>query len=182
MPLSVGPPPTLKGGHEARAPIRCRGSTTRSIGRRDSDSSPVSSLSNSCAASSPASSRIVVPELPQSRDAAAARKPRMPRPVICESWIETPRSRRHAAVDCTSAPGDRPRTWLSPDAMEPRMRARCEIDLSPGRAERTVAITASPSAPVPFWPPRTARPVGDHPIPDGAGAGTAPRSPHPASR
>ena len=105
---------------------------TRSIGRRDSDSSPASSLSNGWAASSPASRRMVVPELPQSSGSRAARSPAMPTPPMLDPSISTPSARMHDAVDWTSAPVDSPRTLLSPEAIEPRISARCEIDLSPG--------------------------------------------------
>src|SRR5438105_12545098 len=62
IPCSGVSPPTRRGGHVAAAPISRSGSTTRPIGRRDKDSSPASSLSKSCAANKPASSRIVVPD------------------------------------------------------------------------------------------------------------------------
>src|SRR5207244_12572132 len=94
-------------------------------------------------------SRIVVPELPQSSGPDAARRPRIPRPSILKSSITTPSDLMHEAVDCTSAPVDSPRTRLSPEAIEPNISARCEMDLSPGTviapssflAGRTVAIT-----------------------------------------
>ena len=49
-----------------RAPIAVSGSITRRIGRRRSDSSPVTVVRNGRPARSPASRRIVVPELPAS--------------------------------------------------------------------------------------------------------------------
>ena len=45
---------------------------TRRIGRRDSDASPTSVAENGWPASTPASSRIVVPELPASSGAGTA--------------------------------------------------------------------------------------------------------------
>ena len=65
-----------------RAPIRDKGPMIRRIGRRDSERSPISVDVNGCAATTPASMRIVLPELPQSsaspgavnRRAAAARR------------------------------------------------------------------------------------------------------------
>ena len=53
----------------------------RSIGRRLSDASPTSVVENGCAASNPASMRIVEPELPQSSAAIrlAEMFPRIPR-------------------------------------------------------------------------------------------------------
>ena len=177
MPCRPGPPPTRSGGQLARAPIRARGSTTLSIGRRLREASPPSSLSNGWAASRPASRRIVVPELPQSSGRAAARRPFMPEPRTRPASISTPSARRQAAVDATSAPADRPRTWLSPSAIAPSINARCEIDLSPGsrsspsrrRARRTVAITW-PSARARHAPPRTARPGAGRPRDGGEAA------------
>ena len=55
------------------APILRSGSITRFIGRRDSDSSPIISLVNGCAATMPDSIRMVEPELPQSRAVLGAR-------------------------------------------------------------------------------------------------------------
>ena len=46
----------------------------RSIGRRLREASPTSVLENGCAASNPASMRIVEPELPQSRAVSGCRK------------------------------------------------------------------------------------------------------------
>src|SRR5207302_1828715 len=79
----------------------------------------------------------------------AARRPRIPRPSILKSSISTPSDLMHEAVDCTSAPVDSPRTRLSPEAIEPNITARREMDLSPGTviapssalAGATVAIT-----------------------------------------
>ena len=48
------------------APMNERGLMTRSIGRRESDSSPTISLVNFCPATMPLNMRIVEPELPQS--------------------------------------------------------------------------------------------------------------------
>ena len=48
------------------APICSSGSATRSMGRRESEASPVNSVSQSNPATNPASSRMEVPEFPQS--------------------------------------------------------------------------------------------------------------------
>ena len=84
MPCSR-PPRTCSGGRQRSprpstwAPIRVSGSATRSIGRAESESSPTSSVSQSKPATSPASRRMEVPELPQSRGpAAACSRPRPP--------------------------------------------------------------------------------------------------------
>ena len=59
-------------------------------------------------------------------------------PRLCTDAMSSRRSTRtpyaseHAIVDATSAPGARLRTVVRPDAAAPSMRARCEIDLSPG--------------------------------------------------
>src|SRR2546426_12460210 len=44
-----------------------------------------------------------------------------------------PSARRQPTVLATSAPGDSPRTRAGPSATAFSIRARCEIDLSPGR-------------------------------------------------
>src|SRR5436305_13440483 len=101
----------------------------------------------------------------------------------------------HDAVDRTSAPAESPRTQLSPEAIAPRMSARCEIDLSPGivmapsnlRALRTVAINfhlqarrveawsrRRPIADVRRVPPRTARSAAGR-LPPGGGAASRAR-------
>ena len=54
----------------------------RRIGRRDSERSPVSVVTNGCAATTPASMRIVLPELPQSSVSVGACSPRTPRPAM----------------------------------------------------------------------------------------------------
>jgi hypothetical protein len=55
------------------------------MGRRDSDASPIIVDANGCAASSPASIRMVLPELPQSSGPAGAAKPAAPRPSMVTS-------------------------------------------------------------------------------------------------
>ena len=70
MPVSARPPSIDSGGRPSaavamRAPIEPSGSTTRAIGRPDSDASPVSVAGTPTPASSPTISRIAVPELPR---------------------------------------------------------------------------------------------------------------------
>ena len=66
------PPFTRSGGRHSGpepltvAPMRSSGSATRSMGRDESDASPISSVSQPNPATSPASSRMEVPEFPQS--------------------------------------------------------------------------------------------------------------------
>jgi hypothetical protein len=50
-----------------RAPIARSGPMIRAIGRLRSDASPSRIETNGCAASTPASRRMLVPELPQSK-------------------------------------------------------------------------------------------------------------------
>ena len=54
------------------APIWPSGTVMRPIGREESEASPKSSVVNGCPANSPASSRMPVPELPQSIGACGA--------------------------------------------------------------------------------------------------------------
>ena len=84
------------------------GLITRSIGRRDSDSSPIISLVNFCPATMPLNMRMVEPELPQSSAFAGAASDN-PRP--CTSMNPpsvrshgTPSERMHASVLAQSAP------------------------------------------------------------------------------
>ncbi len=84
---------------------------TRRIGRRESEASPTSRAVKGAAASTPASSRIVVPELPQSTSPRGGRKRPAP-PAIrtrrpsAASWRATsmPRDSRQARVERQSAP------------------------------------------------------------------------------
>ena len=55
---------------------------TRAIGRERSEESPVRTEKNCCGASRPASKRIVVPELRQSRTPSGSRRPWRPAPVM----------------------------------------------------------------------------------------------------
>ena len=63
-----------------RAPMRESGSMTRSIGRRRSDSSPVSTVANGWPARTPTKSRAVVPEFPQSTTSTGSVSPSSPTP------------------------------------------------------------------------------------------------------
>ena len=93
---------------DAAAPIDASGSSTRAIGRVRSESSPVSVVSNGSPAATPASSRIVVPLLPQSSGRSGSRNPSSPglrtttRPPA--SSKSTPQPRRQAIVLRQSAP------------------------------------------------------------------------------
>ncbi len=139
MPWS-GPPRTVIGSRPPsdsnRAPIRLSGSMTRRIGRRRSESSPVSVDVKGRPARMPASSRAVVPELPASSGASGELNPPAPRPITVTMPSERencpPRRSRHESVDRQSAPGANPLITDRPDAIAARIAYRWEIDLSPG--------------------------------------------------
>src|SRR5581483_1548371 len=101
-------------------------------------SSPTSTLRNGDAARMPDMRRAVVPLFPQSSAADAAARPRRPTPVIAivdeNAGTGTPSARRTLAVDRTSAESRISRTTdLAPGrASAANIKARCEIDLSPG--------------------------------------------------
>ena len=75
------------------APIAVSGVITRSMGRRDSDSSPAISLENFCPATMPLNIRMVEPELPQSSASFGAVNDS---PLPCTSMVwSTPSLRSH---------------------------------------------------------------------------------------
>ena len=146
------PPPTTSGGRSVGprpstlAPIAASGSAILSIGRAESDSSPVSVVAQGRPAATPARSRMPVPELAQSISPASCRRPRPPSmtTVSPPRLTVAPSAATAAAVRITSSPSDSPRTVLVPWANAPMSRARCEIDLSPG--VRTEPVSARPPA------------------------------------
>ena len=89
------------------APICSSGTITRRIGRRRSDSSPVSVLSKFWPASTPASILIVVPEFPASSLRRERLSPVSPTPPMrtrsCCRSIATPIRRRHSSVRAQSS-------------------------------------------------------------------------------
>ena len=100
------PPRMVTGGRSpgpavTAAPIWVSGPMIRRIGRRDSEASPIKVDKNGWAATTPASIRIVLPELPQSSGADAARRPRRPRPSMVTSGGSSP---ARAGVRETMAP------------------------------------------------------------------------------
>ena len=109
---------------------------TRFIGRFESDASPVSRLRNGCPARSPASSRIVVPEFPQSMSCSGFLKTRLfPWTISVVSsafsmWM--PRERIAATVHRQSSLGRNPRMTHGPLLIAASITARCEMLLSPG--------------------------------------------------
>ena len=121
---AVSAPPRMVSGSRRRpcsvkrAPICSSGTVTRRIGRRRSDASPVSvARGTRWPASMPSSSRVVVPELPQSSTSVGAPQPapagdarrRCPR---CSGEIGTPSWRRTRALERASSEVSAPPTWL----------------------------------------------------------------------
>jgi len=121
----------------ARAPISSSGSRIRRIGRLRSEASPSKVAVIGQPATAPITSRQPVPELPKSSGAAGSAKPATPTPRT----VQLPSSPRATlapsaptalAVLMTSSPSSSPVIRVSPTASAPRIRARWEIDLSPG--------------------------------------------------
>ena len=116
------------------APMRRSGSTTRRTGRRRSEASPVSTESPGSPASTPASSRSEVPELPQSMTSSGSTS------ASAGVTITSPPSSRTVApsfatalrVAWTSSASRIPVTRVSPVASAPKRMERWETDLSPG--------------------------------------------------
>src|SRR5690606_36990803 len=129
------------------APISRNGCATRSIGRFDNDSSPVSVAENCWPAINPANRRMDVPELPISSGCCGAVRPCRPTPCTrtlpsCGPSMRTPMARKAFSVDSASSPSRNPLTSVTPSAIAPSMIDRCEMDLSPGT--RTVPVTQPP--------------------------------------
>ena len=158
MALRSLPPVILSGGRPpsdvaTRAPMLASGLVTRAIGRFDNEASPLSSTSNACPASRPASRRIDVPELPRSSGCPGFLSPRMPTPWIATRpssgpSIETPMAWNARSVFMLSSPSRKPEICVVPRAIEPNMIERCEIDLSPGT--RMVPVSLPPLLTVNF--------------------------------
>ena len=157
------------------APIALSGSATRSIGLSDRLSSPSSTVSNGADASSPASSRIVVPEFEQSSARLGGSRPARPFPSSTRSrprgrgsfvverspsaWgrgseaqpSSAPRAcpgtirARQVAVALTSRASGRPRSSLTPSPVAARINHRWAIDLSPGTRTGTTTGADEPS-------------------------------------
>jgi hypothetical protein len=85
----------------------------------------------------PMISRTPVPELPQSMTSSGSPNPPTPTPWIVHApgpccVTSAPKARMARAVSSTSCPSRRPVMRVSPTESAPRIRERCEIDLSPG--------------------------------------------------
>ncbi len=147
MAFKSADPWTSSGGRPSslpiRAPICSSGAMTLAMGLADSDSSPVRTQLNDCPQSSPAIRRIAVPELPRSSACRGARNPRRPTPCTITSVEDrcsmcTPIAAIAASVARQSSPARNPLISVTPSAILPSIRARCETDLSPG----TVMVAA----------------------------------------
>ena len=139
------PPPSMVSGARSEpsrpdtlAPMRARGSRTRSMGRRRIEASPSSTDRKGSPASSPASSRIPVPELPTSSVPSAGSRALPPTRRVHgpSSATVVPRASMIRRVQATSSPSLRPRIVDVPSARPASISTRCEIDLSPGTRTR----------------------------------------------
>src|SRR5450631_832537 len=140
-PCSVSGSRPSSAASSTRAPIRSSGSSTRCIGRLLKEASPIKVAVTGEPATAPSASRTPVPELPKSSGPAGWAKPPTPTPWMRHTpspvrSSRAPSARMAAAVCSTSSPSKRPATVLSPTVNAPRIRARCEIDLSPGTRVR----------------------------------------------
>ena len=124
-----------------RAPIFMSGAVMRRMGRRTSDSSPVSSTRTSHGASTPMSRRAVVPELPQSMGPSGWLGPRPPQPVTVPARLPSgcfssdasaPSARTARMEERTSWESSTPERRDVPSAIAANSTARWEMDLSPG--------------------------------------------------
>ena len=111
----------------------------RAIGRRLSESSPVSTVKNDCPASSPLSRRIVVPEFPASSTSSGSFRPYSPFPFTNtlpsgSNSTDTPNARMHETVDRQSSAAKKLCTSTGVSANPASMILRCDSDLSPGTA------------------------------------------------
>ncbi len=125
----------------ACAPMRIKGSRTRCIGRLRRDASPSKVAATGHPAVAPMTRRQPVPELPKSRSAPGCAKPPTPTPSTCQlpepvRSTRAPRARIALPVLITSSPSSRREILVRPTVRAPRIRARCEIDLSPGTRTR----------------------------------------------
>ena len=122
------------------APMRESGRITRSMGRRQSDASPVTWASSGWVARRPITSRAPVPELPKSSTAPGSARPPTPAPSTIQapssSRIPAPSAASADAVRSTSSASRSPSMRVRPTALAPMISARCEIDLSPGTRMR----------------------------------------------
>ena len=128
---------TVRLALDSVAPISRKGVMMRSIGRRESDSSPPMRVVNVCAARIPDSIRIVDPELPASSVSEGACKTVQPAtfaPRRCCRFSSTPRQAT-ASIPVSTGNPHRLNSYSvrdGPSAIAESMAYRCETDLSPG--------------------------------------------------
>src|SRR5579859_464969 len=107
------------------------------MGRERKLASPVNTAAMGVVAIAPITSREPVPELPKSSSALGAFQFPTPVPRTRQrpgpSGVSSaPNPRKAPAVEWTSPDSKRPEMRVSPSASAPRIRARWEMDLSPG--------------------------------------------------
>src|SRR5438270_316402 len=120
------------------APISSSASRTRRIGRERNEASPSKTAEIGQPATAPITSRQPVPELPKSSGPGGCAKPATPTPSTAQAKSPVrstlaPSERMALAVLSTSSPSSRPEIRVRPTASAPKIRARCEIDLSQGK-------------------------------------------------
>src|SRR5512141_1879713 len=118
------------------APIRLKGMMTLPMGRDLSELSPVSTEKNGFPASTPESSLIVVPELPQSMTSPGSIRPSIPLPLTTisspRSSISTPRDLNAFNVLMGSSALRKFFITLLPLDKDEKITDLCDIDLSGG--------------------------------------------------
>ena len=119
------------------APNKAKGSVTRSIGRLFRLLSPINVAEIGEVAIAPMIKRAPVPELPQSIMQSGSANPPTPTPYTdhAPSPLLTtlaPKACIALPVLSTSSPSSRPSIRVSPTDSAPKIRERCEMDLSPG--------------------------------------------------
>ncbi len=124
------------------APINSSGSRIRRMGRLRSEASPVKVVRIGKPAAAPMMSRAPVPELPQSMTLSGSASP--PRPITRQRpgprrSTSAPNARMASAVRSTSSPSSRPSIAVSPEARAARIKARWDMDLSPGARVRPLS-------------------------------------------
>ena len=124
--------------------MRVSGSSTRRIGRLRSEASPSKSAVIPWPPTTPIINLVPVPALPKSSGARGSRSAPMPTPSTCQApsprrSIRAPKARQAAPVCRTSSPSSRPSISVRPTLKSPRMKARCEMDLSPGGLKRPLS-------------------------------------------
>ncbi len=116
----------------------------RRIGRLRRLASPSKVATIGQPATAPIIRREPVPELPKSSGAAGSARPPTPTPRMRQApgpvrSTAAPSAAMTSAVSRASSPSSSPLMRVSPTASVPKIRARCEIDLSPGTRTRPLS-------------------------------------------